>query len=193
MARARKVRHSPTTSWHRLRPRSARMGGENWQSNSKRHPSNKTWLFPRETGANHDYVSKFSSAAMFGPPPFCDARSGVARRQNSDRPELGPPPEPSRASTWLLYASLYCILSWLVIRTWGVKYHSLGFMECDMVWFIHVKWLTLWSWWWIIGIWCAVLVFVVTLSRPDNHRVHCSDWLGRVTLVLVHDVFASMT
>ena len=36
-------------------------------------------------------------------------------------------------------------------------------------------------------------MFVVTLSGPDNHRVHCSDWLGRVTLVLVHDVFASMT
>ena len=77
------------------------------------------------------------------------------------------------------------------LGSWNVTWY--GFMECDMVWYIHVKWLTLWSWWWIIGIWCAVLVFVVTLSGPDNHRVHCSDWLGRVTLVLVHDVFASMT
>ena len=128
--------------------------------------------------------------------------------QDGDRKRKGrhlaPPPQwGSKNSPYTTNVMYHCIefchdLSlglgvWNTIHlgSWNVTWY--GFMECDMVWYIHVKWLTLWSWWWIIGIWCAVLVFVVTLSGPDNHRVHCSDWLGRVTLVLVHDVFASMT
>ena len=105
---------------------------------------------------------------------------------------------------------LCCVLKWPCCCM-CIVYHCL--VLCDelslglglWIWFkwFHGIWhgmvyscevVNFWSCLWIIGTGCAVTGICGDIwSGPDNHKVHCSAWLGRVTLVLVHDVFAFMT